>query len=180
MTSQFPILLFHHSVAFLCTIFLMVFMIYLATVLHSVWILGFVPQVSQPFFCFSKWSILGGWLSRSGSLSLLIDNLYAEAMDSVKSCTTLSASSHQLICIVWEIRLEAKLSYASQSVNVLTGSEGALDLTWYSMQKMTGRWLRPGCQRQGLQIFRHLHGSQYWACHYTMQENNDWNTVALK
>jgi hypothetical protein len=28
----------------------MVFMIYLATVLHSVWILGFVPQVSQPFF----------------------------------------------------------------------------------------------------------------------------------
>jgi hypothetical protein len=60
---------------------------------------------------------------------LLVDSLYAEAVEAAKSRATLSVSSPELIWILGEINSEARLRNRSQSVNLSTGYEGFLVLT---------------------------------------------------
>jgi hypothetical protein len=62
-------------------------------------------------------------LLRSESVILLVDCLYAEAIKAVKSQAALLASSSELIWILGETNLEAKLQNRSQSVNLSTGFE---------------------------------------------------------
>jgi hypothetical protein len=49
------------------------------------------------------------WLFVSESEALLVDSLYAEAIDDVKLRTALSASSFELISILGDIKSEARL-----------------------------------------------------------------------
>jgi hypothetical protein len=53
--------------------------------------------------CFSKLSRQGIYLLRSESVILLVDSLYAEAIEAVKSRAALSASSSEFIWILGEI-----------------------------------------------------------------------------
>jgi hypothetical protein len=59
--------------------------------------------------CFSKWSSPGRSFFMSESVTLLVDSLYAEAIETVKSRAALSASNPELISILGEINSEARL-----------------------------------------------------------------------
>jgi hypothetical protein len=54
---------------------------------------------------------------------LLVDSLYAEAIESVKARAALSASTPELISMLGDIKFEARLRNRSQSVNVSAGAE---------------------------------------------------------
>jgi hypothetical protein len=58
--------------------------------------------------CFSKFSRPGTSLLWSKSVILLVDSLYAEAIEAVKTRAALLASSSELIWILGEINSEAK------------------------------------------------------------------------
>jgi hypothetical protein len=57
------------------------------------------------FLCFSNLSKPGISLFNSASLILLVDSLYAEAMEAVNSSTALSASTPELIYFLGDIKL---------------------------------------------------------------------------
>jgi hypothetical protein len=88
---------------------------------------------------FSKFSRPGMSLLRSEGVILLVDSLYAEAIETVKLQAALSASYSELICILGEINSEAKLWNRSQSVNLSIGSERFLVQIWSSKWKTIGR-----------------------------------------
>jgi hypothetical protein len=56
-------------------------------------------------------------------LALLVENRYAEAMEAVNSCATLSASVPKLISVLGDIKLEARFWNCSHSVNFSSGSK---------------------------------------------------------
>jgi hypothetical protein len=51
----------------------------------------------------------------SKSITLVVDSLYAEAREAVKSCAILSASSSELILIQGNIKSKARLCTRSKS-----------------------------------------------------------------
>jgi hypothetical protein len=53
----------------------------------------------------------------SHSVNLLVEILYAEAIEAVKSCATLSASNPELISILGDINSEARLIPISEFFN---------------------------------------------------------------
>jgi hypothetical protein len=111
VTSQFPTFVSHLPSAFLCVIRLKV----LATQLNAVLRTG--SRVTCHSFlnlrlCFSRLSRPARSLLRSESAVLLVDSLYAEAIEAIKSLTDLSASSPELIWILGEIYSEARLGPA--------------------------------------------------------------------
>jgi hypothetical protein len=69
----------------------------------------------------------------SESVTLLVDNLYDEAIEAVELRAALSASTPQLILIFGVINSEARLWNLFQSVNFSIGSEIFLILKWSSM-----------------------------------------------
>jgi hypothetical protein len=108
MTSHFPNFISHLSSAFLGVILLMVFVTQLSSVLHA------GSRVICHCFhnlrlCFSRLSGQGRTLLKSESVIWFVDNLYAEAIEAVKSRTALSASSPDLIWILGEINSQARL-----------------------------------------------------------------------
>jgi hypothetical protein len=60
---------------------------------------------------------------------LLVDSLYAEAIEAENLRATLSASAPDLISILGDINSEARFRNQSQSVNFSIGSERFLILT---------------------------------------------------
>jgi hypothetical protein len=82
--------------AFLRVIHLMVLAIHLSVVLHAGSRVIFHCFLNLRL-CFSKFSRLGISLLRSKSVFLLVDSLYAEAIEAVKLRATLSVSSPQVI-----------------------------------------------------------------------------------
>jgi hypothetical protein len=54
---------------------------------------------------------------------LLVDSLYAEAIEAVKARTALSASTPELISILGDIKFETRLWNRSQSVNFSVGAK---------------------------------------------------------
>jgi hypothetical protein len=108
VTSQFPTFISHRPSAFLWVICLIV----LATQLTAVLYAG--SQVTCYSFlnfrlCYSKISRQGRSLLRSEDEIILVDSLYAEAIEAVKSRAAISASSPELIWILGEINSEARL-----------------------------------------------------------------------
>jgi hypothetical protein len=82
-----------------------------------------------PFIChsflnlrsrFSRLCRPGRSLLRSDSVILLVDSLYAEAIEAVNSWATLSPPSPELISIVGAINPETRIWNSSQSVNLST------------------------------------------------------------
>jgi hypothetical protein len=63
------------------------------------------------------------------SLILLVDSLYAGAVEDVKSRTPLSASFPELISILGDTKSEARLRNRSESVDFSIGSVRFLVLT---------------------------------------------------
>jgi hypothetical protein len=61
-------------------------------------------------FCFNNRSKPGRSLFISENVTLLVDNLYAEATEAVKSRASLSVSTPELILIPGDINSEARLS----------------------------------------------------------------------
>jgi hypothetical protein len=74
------------------------------------WIPTYLPQFSYLRLRFSRLSRPGRSLLRSERVIFLVDSLYAEAIETVKSQAALSASSHELIWILCEINSEAETS----------------------------------------------------------------------
>jgi hypothetical protein len=116
VTSQFPTFVSHRSSACRQTSRLMV----LATPLTAVLLAG--SRVTCHSFlndrlCFSRLSRPGRSLLRSESVILLLDRLYAEAIEAVNSRAALSASSPESVSILGEIYSEARLWNHSKSVN---------------------------------------------------------------
>jgi hypothetical protein len=87
----------------------------------------------NPYF-FNKRSKPGRSLFRSERVILLVANLYAEAIEAVKSRAALSASSPELISVLAYTEAEASLWNFSQYVNFSAGSERSLVLTGSSME----------------------------------------------
>jgi hypothetical protein len=79
-------------------------------------------------------------LLSSERVILLVDSLYSEAIEAVKSRAALSASSYELIWTLGKINSEAKFWNLLQSVNFLTGSQIFLLRIWSSKWKTIGRW----------------------------------------
>jgi hypothetical protein len=138
VTSQFPTFfptLNCHSMGH----HLMVLATQLPTVLHA------GSQVTcHSFFnlclCFNRLFRPGRLLFTSESVILLVNSLYAEAIEAAKSRITLSVSYPELIWILGEINSEARLWNRSQSVNLSMGSKRFLVLTWSIKWETTGRW----------------------------------------
>jgi hypothetical protein len=82
----------------------------------------------NPRLCFSRLSRPGRQLLRPESVILPVDNLYAEAIEAVKSWVALSVSSPVNLDSQWNPK--ARLWNTSKSVNLSTGSERFLVLTW--------------------------------------------------
>jgi hypothetical protein len=61
------------------------------------------------FLCFNSRSRRGRSLFKSVSVSLLVDNLYAEAVEAAKARAALSASTPELIWMLGDIKFEARL-----------------------------------------------------------------------
>jgi hypothetical protein len=68
-------------------------------------------------------------LFNSDKVILLVDILYADAMEAVKAHAALSASTPELISTLGDIRFEARLSNCSQFVNFSNGFEFCFVLT---------------------------------------------------
>jgi hypothetical protein len=98
--------------------------------------------------CFNKKSKPGRSLFRSESVTLLVDNPYAGAIEAAKSRAALSASFPDLISILGDTESETRLWNRSQSVNFSTWPERCLLLTWSSMWNVIGRWSETGYQKQ--------------------------------
>jgi hypothetical protein len=125
------------------TLLRVILLMVLATLLTSVLHAG--SRVSCHSFlnlrlCLSKLSRPGTSLLRSESVIFLVDSLYGEAIEAVKSRAALSASSFGLIWIPSKINSYSWLWNRSQSVNLSTGLERYLVLTCSSEWKTTGRW----------------------------------------
>jgi hypothetical protein len=135
VTSQFPILVFHRSSAFLRVIRLMVFVTWFTAVLHFS-----CHKFISLCFCFNRRSNPGRSLFKSETVILLVESLYAEAIEAANSRAGLSASTPELIWILGDTKSEAIFWNRSQSVNFSIGSERFLVVTWSSMWKSIGRW----------------------------------------
>jgi hypothetical protein len=107
VTSQLSTFVFNRSSAFIRVIRLLVLATPLSAVLHAgsrVTCYNFLNL----HLCFSKLSIPGMSLIRSEGVNLLLDNLYAEAIEAVKSQAAQSDLSSQLTWILVEINSEAE------------------------------------------------------------------------
>jgi hypothetical protein len=127
---------------------------------------------------FSRLSRQRRSLLRSESVILLVDSLYAEAIDAVKLWAPLSASSPKLIWILGEINSEARLWNYSQSVNFSTGSKRFLV---NMIQQVENKWWVSWVQnvKQWILTAGHSCAQQYPACHHFPQDSNEWDTVVL-
>jgi hypothetical protein len=135
VTSQFHTFVSHHLNAFLRVIHLIVLVTQLTAVLHAgSWVT--CCSFLNLHLCFSRLTRPGRYLLRSESVILHLDSLYAEAIEAVKSLTTLSASSPKLIWILDEFNSEARLWNRSQSVNLSAGSKRFLVLMWSSGKRL--------------------------------------------
>jgi hypothetical protein len=122
VTSQLPIFVSHRSRAFFRVIRPICFVTQLTAVLHA------GSLVSCHIFrrlClyFNYRSRLGRSFFIPKSVILLVDNLYAEVMETVKSRVALSASTPKLISTLGDINSEARMWNRSQSVYFSIDSE---------------------------------------------------------
>jgi hypothetical protein len=102
VTSQFPMFVSPHSNGLLQVIRLMIFATQLSAILNAesqVTCHGFLNL----HWCFSKLSIQGISLLKSESVIFLVDSLYTECIEAVKSRDALFSSSSELISILGEI-----------------------------------------------------------------------------
>jgi hypothetical protein len=120
--------------------------------------------------CFNSRSRPGMSLFMSESVSLVVDNLYAEAIEAAKSRAGLSASTPELISILGNIKSKTRLWKRSQSVNFSIGSEVFLDPVCGIL--LVGD-LSPKYQRQWHLTLWYFGGPQYLAHHHFPQENNE-------
>jgi hypothetical protein len=139
VTSVFAIFVSHRSSALLRVIHLMAFVTQLTAVLNA----G-SPISCHNFlslcFCFNSRSKPERSVFTSEIVILLVDNLYADAIETMKPRAALSASTPVLISNLGDIKSEARLWNRSQSVNFSLGSERFLILTWSSMWIIVGKW----------------------------------------
>jgi hypothetical protein len=96
VTSVLPIFVSHRSITYLRVIRLTDFVTQLTTVLRAAFIVTCHKFLSF-HLCFNSRSRPGRSLFISERVTLLVDNLYAEATEVVKSRTALSASTPVLI-----------------------------------------------------------------------------------
>jgi hypothetical protein len=102
---ELAILYSHRLRALLRVMHLFVFEIRLNAILHIGSLISF-HRFLNLFLCFSNLSKPRISLFNSESLILLVDSLYAEAMETVNSNTVLSASTPELIYFLGDIKLE--------------------------------------------------------------------------
>jgi hypothetical protein len=103
VTSQLPVFVSHRSSAFFRVIRLICFVTQLTAVLHA------GSQVSCHIFVASAYILAIDLGQEDRYVILLVDNLYAEAIDAVKSRVTLSASIPKLASNLGDISSEARL-----------------------------------------------------------------------
>jgi hypothetical protein len=96
VTSALLIFVSHHSSAFLGVIRLIAFETQLTAVLHAGSLVS-CYNIPSLCLCFNNWSKPGRSLFISESVTLLVDSLYADAIEAVKSRAALSASTLDLI-----------------------------------------------------------------------------------
>jgi hypothetical protein len=128
VTSQFPTFVSNCSSVFVWVIRLMVLVTQLTAVLHA----GFrvtCHSLLNLCLCFSRFFRPGTLLCGSESVILLVDNLYAEAIEAVKLLAALSLLPSELIWTLGDINSEARVWNRSQSVNLSTGFKRFLVLT---------------------------------------------------
>jgi hypothetical protein len=116
--------------------------------------------------CFRKFSRPGTSLLRSKSVILLVDSLYAEAIEAVGSRAALFSSSSELIWILGEINSEAKSWNRFQSVNFTIGSKDSYFQYYPVNGKRLAGYLSPECQRQRLLTAGHSCAQQFRARHH--------------
>jgi hypothetical protein len=139
VTPELAIFYSHLSSALLWVMRLIVFEIQFNASLH-VGSLVSCHSFLNLFLCFSNLSKPGISVFNSESLILLVDSLYAEAMEAVNSSTVLSASTPELISFLGDIKLETSFWNRSQSVNFSSGSDSFLVVTWSSMWNTICKW----------------------------------------
>jgi hypothetical protein len=108
MTSALLIFVSHLSSAFLRVIRLIAIETQLTTVLHAGFLIS-CHNFRNLCLCFNNRSKPGRSLLRSKSVILLVDSLYAEAIEAEKSRAALSASTYNVISILGDIISEARL-----------------------------------------------------------------------
>jgi hypothetical protein len=144
------------------------------------WIPGYLPQ----FPCLRLWL---SWLSRPGrsllrsdGVILLVDSLYVEATEAVKSETAFSASFPELIWILGKItsNSEAMLWNRSQPVNLSTWFETFLVLTRSSKWNTIGGWSESKMSKMMTVTVGYSCAQQYRARHHFTLESNECKTVA--
>jgi hypothetical protein len=92
VTAALLIFVSRRSIAFLRVIRLTDFVTQLNVVFHAEFLFSW--HIFYSFcLCFNKWYRQGSSLFMSVSVTLIVDNLYAEAIEAVKSRPTLSAST---------------------------------------------------------------------------------------
>jgi hypothetical protein len=107
VTSALPIFVSHRSSAFFRVIRLIAFEIQFTAALHAGSLVSCHNFLSL-FLCLSKRSKPGRSF-RSRSVILLVDSLYAEAIEAENSRAALSASTPVLISILGDIHSEVRL-----------------------------------------------------------------------
>jgi hypothetical protein len=128
VTSQFPTLVSHRSSAFLRVIRLTVLVTQFTAILHA------GSRVSCHNFlslclCLSRRSGPSRSLFSSENVAFLVDSLYAEAIEAVKSRASLWASTLELIWILGDTKSEPRLLNQSRSVSFSVGPYRFLVLT---------------------------------------------------
>jgi hypothetical protein len=178
VTSVLLSLVSHRSSAFFRVIHLISFVNQFTAILHAGFLVSYHNFLSL-CLCFNKRSD-PGMSFISESVTLLVDSLYAEAIEAVKLRVTLSASTPELISTLGEISSEARLWNRSQSVNFSIGSERCLILTWSSMWNTIGRWSEFKISETVTSETWYFGGPQYPARHHYPHGNSEWGIVALK
>jgi hypothetical protein len=149
VTLQFPTFVCNSSSAFLRVIRLMILATQSNAFLHARY-----QVICRSFLnihlWFSSLSREGTSLLRSEGVILLVDSLYAEAIEAVKSRAALSVSSPELICILCEINSEVILWNRPHLWIFQLGLEDFK----FEHDPVSGKWLvgdlRPEYQRQWL------------------------------
>jgi hypothetical protein len=106
----------------------------------------------------------------SESEILLFANLYAKAIEAVKSRVVLSASFSELIWILCKINSEAKPWNRSQFVNLSTGSESFLVLIWSSKWNTIGKLIWA----------QNVRDNDFWQQDILVHNNIELVTVSLR
>jgi hypothetical protein len=138
VTSALLIFDSHRSSALLWAIRLIAFETHLTAFLHAGSLVS-CHNFRSLYLCFNNRSKPGRSLLGPKSVILLIDSLYAEAIEAEKPRATLSATTPDLILIL--VILTQRLGFETDpSLNFSIWSERFLILTWSNMWNITGRW----------------------------------------